>query len=209
MTGLVLIGAGGHAKVVIEALRAAGMPIAGMVAPDAAGAEALGLALLGDDDALPRLRAGGITRAVLALGNNRRRGALAAALRQMGFTLPVVVHPTAWVSPSAVLGEGTVVLQMAAISAQAVAGPAVIVNSGAIVEHDNRLGAAAHIAPGCTLAGSVTVGPRALVGAGSAVRPGITIGADAVVGAGAAVVADVPDGAVVGGNPARPLRRAS
>ena len=103
MGGLLLIGAGGHAKVVIEALRAAGAGIAGLVAPDAAGAQALGLRLLGDDDALPRLRAEGLSQAVLALGDNRRRCALAAQLRELGFALPVVVHPAAWVSPSALI----------------------------------------------------------------------------------------------------------
>ena len=82
-------------------------------------------------------------------------------------------------------------------------GELAVVNTGAVVDHDNDIGPAAHVAPGVALAGNVRVGARALVGVGSAVRPGIRIGADAVVGAGSAVVADVADGAVVGGAPAR------
>ena len=177
------------------------------MALEAVGTRMLGLPVLGDDDVLPRLRAEGIATAVVALGSNRLRSKLAARLRELDFALPVVVHPTAWVSPTAILGDGTVVLQMAAISTQAEIGPTVIINSGAVIEHDARIGESAHIGPGCTLAGVVTIGPRALLGIGSSVRPEVTIGADAVVGAGSTVVTDVADGAVVAGCPARRLER--
>jgi UDP-perosamine 4-acetyltransferase len=204
---VLIIGAGGHAKVLIEAVRAAGGEVAGLVAPAPPGTRVLGAAILGDDDVLERLRAGGLRDAALGIGDNRVRLALAARLEALGFVLPAIVHPAAYLAPSAVLGPGAVVLQRAAVGTDVAVGRAVIVNSGAIVEHDGRLDAAAHVAPGCALAGRVRVGARALIGVGSAVRPGIMIGADAVVGAGSAVVADVADGAVVAGCPARPLGR--
>jgi UDP-perosamine 4-acetyltransferase len=204
---LLIIGAGGHARVVIEAARAAGYLIAGLIAPGDVGTLVLGAAILGDDDALPRLRADGLTHAVVALGDNALRGRVLAKLRTIGFVRPSIVHPTAWLSPSSQLADGCVVLQQAAISAAATISEGCIINSGAIVEHDCDIGEAAHIAPGCALAGRVQVGARTLVGVGSAVRPGIVIGADVIIGAGSAVVTDIADGAVVGGSPARALRR--
>jgi UDP-perosamine 4-acetyltransferase len=209
---LVIIGAGGHAKVVLEACRAAGLAVLGLVDPGQAGGPAgrtvLGAPLLGDEAILPALRHQGVAGAVVAIGDNAVRQALGARLAGMGFSLPAVVHPAALISPSARLGAGVVVLARAVLGAASLLDDLALINTGAIVEHDNHIGAAAHVAPGCALAGDVWVGERALVGIGSAVRPGIRIGADAVVGAGAAVVAAVAAGQRVGGVPARPLRGA-
>ena len=205
---VVVVGAGGHAKVVLEVLRAAGgFEVAGLVDPNPAQAEVLGVRVLGGDDILPGLRSRGVAAAVVALGSNRARERVGDGLRAMGFALPAAVHPSALVSPSARIGDGAVVMARAVLGTLAAVGEFAIINTGAVVEHDNRIGRAAHVAPGVALAGSVTVGDRALVGVGSAVRPGIRIGADAVVGAGSAVVADVADGMSVGGVPARALRR--
>lgn len=199
------MGAGGHAKVVIEALRDAGFTPAGIVDPHPASASLLGVPVLGGDERLPSLRAAGIEEAVVALGANRMRERMGARLRDLGFGLPAVVHPAAFVSPSARIDDGAVIMARAVAGTLAGIGPLAILNTGCVVDHDNRIGACAHVAPGAALAGNVTVGDRALVGVGAAVRPGITIGADAVIGAGSAVVRDVPVGAIVGGVPARPL----
>jgi UDP-perosamine 4-acetyltransferase len=204
---VVVIGAGGHAKVVIEAMRAAGLTLAGLVDPRPDAASLLGIPVLGGDDALPQLRADGIRAAVVALGANRARERVGEALRALEYVLPIVVHPAALVSESARLNEGVVVMARAVVGTLAEVGALAILNTGCVVEHDNHIGACAHIAPGAVLAGTVQVGERALVGVGAVARPGVIIGRDAVVGAGSAVVGDIPPGAVVGGVPARPLAR--
>ncbi|MDO9503391.1 acetyltransferase [Falsiroseomonas sp.] len=213
MAPVLIIGAGGHALVVIEALRACGRPIAGLL-DDAPGRESgaaplLGCAILGATALLPRLRAEGVAEAVIAIGDNATRETLGARCEAAGFSLPPLVHPTALVSPSASLGAGSQVMARALLGPLARLGRLVLVNTGAIVEHECRLDDAAHLGPGAVLCGGVTLGRRALVAAGAVVRPAVLIGADALVAPGAAVAGPVPDGACLGGVPARPIARAA
>jgi UDP-perosamine 4-acetyltransferase len=207
---IVIIGAGGHAKVVLEAIRAVGeFDVVGLLDPCPPAPSVLGALVLGDDDLLEQLRRGGVAAAAVALGGNRLRQRIAGRVRTIGFTLPAIVHPAALVSPSARIGAGAVIMARAVIGTDTEVAELAIVNTGAVIDHENEIGVAAHVATGCALAGVVRVGTRALVGVGSAVRPGVSIGADAIIGAGSAVVADVPAGNIVGGAPARPLRRKS
>jgi len=201
----VLLGAGSHARVTLDVLRAS-----------AAAVEVLGLLdaypegkpEAGKVEGYPVLREfpAGATAAIPAVGENAVRQALSERARAAGLSLLGAVHPMASVSRGAALGAGVVICPGAVVVTGAVLGDGVIVNTGATVDHDARLGAFCHIAPGAHLAGRVTVGERAWVGIGASVRQGIRIGDEAVVGAGAAVVADVPDGATVAGVPARVLR---
>jgi UDP-perosamine 4-acetyltransferase len=200
---IIVIGAGGHARPVVEALLLLGHRIAGLVDNDASRPPVLGQAVLGGLDLLPSLRGQGIGGAVIAIGDNATRLRLGDLARGLGFSLPTLVHPAALVSPHASLGEGAQVLARAVVGPEARIGRLCLINTGAIVEHECTLDEGAHIAPGAILCGLVHVGARCLMGAGSTTIAGRQIGPDAVVAAGAAVTTDVAAGARVGGVPAR------
>lgn len=196
----VVLGASGHAKVVIETLRASGWVV--MAAfdddPGLLGVAVLGAAVIGP---IAQWCTQQVEPAIVCIGSNRARQRVAA--RAIGGRFATAVHPFAWVAPSATLGEGTVVLAGAVIQADASIGGHVIVNTGASIDHDCKIGDLVHVAPGARLAGGVVVGEGALIGIGAVVIPGIHIGAWATVGAGAAVVRDVSESATVVGVPAR------
>ena len=205
---VVIVGGGGHAKVVIEILRAAGESVLGFTDRDPA-ARCGGLARrLGDDDSVPLLHAEGYRRIFVALGGNEIRRRLGSHLLEDGFEVVNAIHPTAVISPSTTLGRGVAVMATAVINAATWVGDFVVVNTGATVDHDCHLGAACHVAPGCHLSGYIRVGEEALLGVGSTVGRGrpMTIGSGAIVGAGSVVVSDVPAGERWAGNPARALR---
>ena len=204
---IIIIGAGGHAKVVAEIIRACNdYNIAGFLDSEKQGEILPDISVIGDDAMLPELFERGIKTAAVAVGDNKLREKIAEKIIKMGFELPAIIHPKAFISPTAKIGGGTVVMPGSIIETLAFIEEFAIINTGAIVEHDNIIGKYAHIAPGCSLAGSVKVGERTIVGAGSSVIPNIVIGRDVIVGAGSSVVKNVPDGAVIGGVPAKIIK---
>lgn len=211
MTRVVLLGAGGHARVVIELLRAAGgFELDGALDPrrELWGTEVDGVPVLGGDELLPERREAGVTGAAVALGGARDtspRRRLYELVLSTGLRPVAAVHPAAIVSPSAIVGDGPTIMASAVVGAAARLGDNVLVNTGAIIEHDCVIAAHAHVATGARLAGGVSVGEGAHVGLGACVNEGVRIGAGATVGSGAVVVRDVQPGAVVAGVPARPL----
>lgn len=206
---LIVFGASGHAKVVIEIARSCGYrPIAVLDDnPDLKGTLFAGVEVAGGKEALSGLLAHGLRHAVVAIGANHARSRVAAWLAEQGCLFPVLVHERAWVSASATLGSGTVVMPGAIINADAVVGQHVIVNTSASIDHDCRIHDGVHIAPGVHLCGGVEVGARTLIGVGASVIPCKKIGADAVVGGGSTVVTDINAEAVVGGSPAHFLSK--
>jgi len=202
MSEVVVIGAGGHGKVVISTLQAAGHTVVAVYDDDAArwGSEILGRPVRG-----PVATAGeaGVACGVLAIGCNATRKKIAGLVNLRWLT---VVHPVAWVAPDVPLGEGTVVFAGAIIQPGSVVGRHVIISTGATIDHDCVIGDCAHLAPGVHLAGTVRVGEGAFLGIGCTAIPARKIGAWTTVGAGAVVVRDLGEDVVAYGVPARPRR---
>ncbi len=200
------MGAGGHARVVLDAL-ALSKPEARVKVYDEA-ARARGAKLLGR--AVHRLSAGRIPEAVVhvAIGDAGVRRRIAMKLEAAGAKLLSILHPAACVAAAARVGPGCFMAAQSVVAPGARLGRGVIVNHGAVVDHDCRVGDWSHVAPHVTLGGGVVVGRAVLVGAGAVVLPGVRIGERAVVGAGAVVTADVAAGSTVAGVPAKRSRRA-
>lgn len=213
MAAVIGLGAGGHAKVVIEILRAAGVhDVVGLLDPrrDLWGSDVLGVPVLGGDELIPSHYDAGVRLMFVGLGSDadmRPRSRLYRHGREAGLDPVSAVHPAANVSPSAFAGAGVTIMAGAIVNAAARLGEDVIVNTAAVVEHDCVLGDHVHVATGARLAGGVQVGNGTHIGLGACVREGVRIGSDVVVAAGAVVIADVESGLVVAGVPARPLRR--
>ena len=202
---VIVVGTGGHACVVIDAIEKQGVyAIAGVLddATSAVGTAVLGYPVLGGREMLGR---GELPlRAIVAIALPAARGAWIAHLADKGFELPAIVHPHASVGRAVEIGWGSVVLAGAVVNSGTCIGRGVIVNSGASVDHDCVLGDLVHLAPGARLAGGVRVGDRAHIGIGACVIQGVHIGVDAIVGAGTAVLDSIESGA---NTAARPLQR--
>lgn len=206
------LGAGGHAKVVIEILNQYnGYEISGLLDanPDLWGEKVMGISVLGDDNYLNSLYDRGIRHAFIGIGSTGDtsiRRQLFEKAQERGFEIISAIHPQSTISPSAELGRGATIMPGAIINSFAKLGDNVIVNSGAIVEHDCTIGNHVHIATGAVIASTVEIGEGSHIGAGSTIRQSITIGHGVIVGAGSAVVTDISDDLVVGGIPAKILR---
>jgi UDP-perosamine 4-acetyltransferase len=204
------LGAGGHAKVVIEILRLQKTyEIVGLLDPDPSlqGQSVLDIPVPGDDNYLSILYEKGVRHFFIGLGsigNTTHRRRLHAMALSLGMDPVQAIHPQAIISESASLGPGVTVMAGAIINASVTTGTHTIINTGAIVEHDCVLGDFVHVATGAKLASTVYVANDAHVGAGATVRQCVTIGAGAIIGAGAVVVKDVSAHTTVVGVPARP-----
>jgi sugar O-acyltransferase (sialic acid O-acetyltransferase NeuD family) len=202
------IGAGGHCKMVMEIIRRTGSwEIAGLLDADPSrkGECVCGIEILGNDDLASTLLNQGIHAAFIGIGSigsvQPRRNAF-AFLRNLGFQLPVLIHPLALVAFDTTIGSGACIMPGVIVNPGASIGECAIINSGSIIEHDCHISAFSHISPGAVLGGSVFVGEGSHVGIGATIRQGIHIGNNAVIGAGAVVVKDVPDKTTVTGVPA-------
>lgn len=202
MKNTVILGAGGHSKVVIEVMRQqrAYEPSACISADGPT--DILGVPVVGDDRCLPELLNQGIDHAFVAIGNNQLRAQLLDKVQKMGFQLARVISPQAIVAASATIARGVVIMPGALIGTETLVQAGTIVNSNATIDHDCTLKPNCHIAPGSALAGGVNVGRETFLGTGVSVIPHISIGDHSVVGAGSVVIRNVPDSTTTFGVPA-------
>ncbi len=210
-TPCVIVGAGGHGRVVLDILmRTRQHKVIGFLDSNPAlhGRRMDGVPILGDLNALPDLQSQGVAGVVVAIGDNGTRRAFAEEVEHLGLDLINAIHPSANLAHNVSLGRNVVVAAGALACAHCQIGDSAILNTGCIVDHESMIGTAVHICPGARLAGRVTVQSGAFVGIGATVLQGLRIGCEAVVGGGAVVIRDVEPMATVVGVPARTLREA-
>ncbi len=198
-----IIGSGGHAKVVIDALTSGGVALAEIAVRDLDAARE-GQTVGGIAVVTPDIDQSLQGQAVhIAIGSCEARARLAARLSEISADPATIRHPHVKVAASALIGSGSFIAAGALVGPDATIGAHVIINHNAVVDHDCIVGDFAHIAPNATLGGGVSVGARTLIGSGAVVLPGVAVGNDAVIGAGAVVTANVGAGETWVGNPAR------
>lgn len=200
---ILVFGASGHAKVVIDIIERQGLFTVGCVADDAPALEGrtvYGHRVIGGRE---KLRAIKIKKGIVAIGDNSARCAVADWLVANGYELVTAVHPSAQIARGVSLGGGTVVMAGSVLNSDASIARNVIINTRAGIDHDCVIGSGVHIGPGATLCGAVRVGDLSFVGAGATIAPNLSIGRAAIVGAGATVLRDVLPRTVVTGTPAK------
>lgn len=194
---LILLGAGGHAKVLLGLIQQCELPIFGICDPtlwEANIKEWNGLPVLGDDSFLDSRKCNDFDL-VLGVGqlvNSKLRKTIYQRFTEMGFTFPNLIHPTAFVDPSVSLNKGVQVMAGAVIQPGVTIGENVIVNTSASIDHDCKIDAHVHIAPGATLCGGVQIESEAFIGAGSTIIQEISIGRGSVVTAGSLLSSNLP-----------------
>ncbi len=188
---LVLVGGGGHAKACLDVIQTEGrFRVVGILdRPDFVGTNVLGIPIIGTDEDAPTLANRGLCFliAVGHIATPEPRIRLFKQLGELGAELPVIISPSAHVSPHAVIGEGTIVMHMAVVGPGARIGANCIINTRATVEHDAEVGDHCHIATGALVNGGCIVERGAFVGSGAVLRQGVQVGECAVVGMGALV----------------------
>ena len=206
---IIVIGAGDHARVIIDTLLAAGRTIIGLtdVSPDLIGTTVLGIPVIGTDAVLAE-HSPEMTQLVFGIGSTNLPNARRARFEEFkanGYEFTGVIHPSAIIGREVNLGEGVQIMAGAVIQPSASIGDNVIINTRAGIDHNCEIGMHTHIAPGVNLSGCIKIGTDCFIGCGATVMHGVKVGSNVLVGAGSTVCHDIPDGARVAGSPARDI----
>ncbi|WP_277602265.1 acetyltransferase [Macrococcus armenti] len=205
MKKVVIIGNGGHAKVILDIINRKKDLILYAILDDSIIDK-----FEKDDiiyDSLSKLKEYLHAKLIIGIGNNKVREKIVKKFNLDNHNFLTIIDESAIISQSAKIDVGTVVMPNAIINSNAIIGKHSIINSGAIVEHDNKLGDYTHISPGATLSGTVTVGNFTHIGSGSVVIPNIQIGENCIIGAGSVIIKDIESNVTAVGNPARIIKR--
>ena len=197
MNKISVIGASGHAKVIIDIIEELGCIVENVYDQDEKKTEILNHKIVHNFNNIPK-------HSIIAIGNNCIRKKIAD---DYSFSLPALVHPKSIISKYVVLGEGTVVMAGVSVNADSSIGNYCILNTNCSIDHDCKIADFVHISPNVALAGNVEVGECTHIGIGSCVKQGIRIGKNCIIGAGAVIIKDIPDGSTIVGNPGKVIKR--
>lgn len=196
MNNISVIGASGHAKVIIDLIEALGYAVENVYDQDIKKSYILNYKIVHNFNNLPK-------QSIIAIGDNCIRKKIAYS---NSFSLPALVHPKSVISKYAALGEGTVIMAGVSVNSDSSIGNYCILNTNCSIDHDCKIADFVHISPNVALAGNVEVGECTHIGIGACVIQGIRIGKNCVIGAGAVIIKDVPDGSTIVGNPGKVIK---
>jgi UDP-perosamine 4-acetyltransferase len=204
---IILIGGGGHCKVVISILKKLDkFEIAGIVDNYKAESFISGIKIIGTDDDLRGIYKSGLHYALITVGStkdNTKRYRLFNMAKEIGYKFPVIISPEAIVNKSVRMDEGTVIMPGCIVNIESSIGKNCIINTGGIIEHNCKIGNHCHIAPGVHISGAVNIGELSFIGIGVTIIQGIKIGKNVTIGAGSVVIEDIPNNVIALGNPAK------
>ncbi|BCJ87882.1 acetyltransferase [Effusibacillus dendaii] len=206
---IIVLGGGGHARVLIDTLLELKLPLLGFTVPNPELSNALlGVPCIGTDDAVTNYLPSAVelVNGLGSVGVPNQRKRLFQQLKEKGYHFSSVIHPAAVIGREVELSEGIQIMAGAIVQTGSSIGNNTIVNTRASVDHDCVIGDHVHLAPGVTLSGGVKVGAEVHIGTGATVIQGVRIGANSIIGAGALVLKDVPEGATVFGVPAKEVQ---
>ncbi len=208
MDKIIILGGGGHARVLIDLVRLSGTyKIAGILDPQFdPGTMISGIPVLGNDDMLPELVTSGIINACIGTGSVKDtliRKSLYDKSKAAGLSVPPLIHPRAVVSENSKIAAGAQIMANAVVQTDSMIGENTIINTGAIIEHDCCIGTNVHICPAAVISGVCRIDEGSFIGAGATVINGINIGKNVTIAAGSVVITDVADGVTLKGVPAK------
>ncbi|MGY0372538.1 acetyltransferase [Clostridium sp. JNZ J1-5] len=210
MEKIVLVGGGGHCKVIIDIIKSTKKyEIIGVTDNNKIGEKLLDVPIIGNDDMLPELFKSGVKNAFVSLGalnNIEVRDKIYNKLKKIGFNIPKLIHNKAVVSPYTEIHDGTCIMAGAIVNAGAVINENSIINTSSVIEHDCIIGRNTHVSPRSCIAGGCSIGENSHIGAGCCIIQGINIGSNVVIGAGAVVLKDIKDHVTAVGIPAKIIK---
>lgn len=210
MKKIVLVGGGGHCKVIIDIIKSTNeYEIVGVTDNNKIGEKLLDVPIIGNDDILPELFKSGVKNAFVSLGalnNIEVRDKIYNKLKNVGFNIPKLIHNKAVVSPYTEIHDGTCIMAGAIVNAGAVINENCIINTSSVIEHDCIIGRNTHVSPRSCIAGGCSIGENSHIGAGCCIIQGINIGSNVVIGAGAVVLKDIKDHVTAVGIPAKIIK---